>query len=275
MKKIYFMGGFPRAGNTLLTSILNQNDNIFATGLSSIPEIFEALQRITHESLPYRSCPSLNNFINLSHDIFNSYYKDRKEDYIIERGTWTNPFNYLTLEDFCPNEIKIVFLVRSLKDIVKSYLKLAEKHPNMHINVYYAQLDKSTVYKSEVEEKVDFLFAKEGWIDRSLYSLKWLIDNDKTETIRILDYDDLVQNPQQKVNDLYEYFEIPQFNHDFSHLEQVANYGIDYNDEDYLGAPYHIIRTKGINKEENHITLPLHVVEMCNRVENWKGMSRL
>ena len=93
------MGGFPRAGNTLLTSILNQNDNIFATGLSSIPEIFESLQRITHESLPYRSCPSLNNFYNLSYDIFTSYYKDRKEDYIIERGTWTNPFNYLTLED--------------------------------------------------------------------------------------------------------------------------------------------------------------------------------
>ena len=269
------MSGFARAGNTLLTSILNQNDNIFATGLSSIPEIFESLQRITHDSLSYRSCPSLNNFYNLSYDIFTSYYKDRKEDYIIERGTWINPFNYLTLEDFCPNEIKIVFLVRSLKDIVRSYLKLAEKHPNMHINGYYAQLDKTTVYKSEVEEKVDFLFAKEGWIDRSLYSLKWLIDNDKTETIRILDYDDLVQNPQQKVNDLYEYFEIPQFNHDFSHLEQVANYGIDYNDEDYLGAPYHIIRTKGINKEENHITLPLHLVEMCNRVENWKGMSRL
>ena len=93
-------------------------------------------------------------------------------------------------------------------------------------------MDKTTVYKSEVEEKVDFLFAKEGWIDRSLYSLKWLIDNDKTETIRILDYDDLVQNPRTKVNDLYEYLEMPKFNHDFSHLDQVTKYGINYNDND-------------------------------------------
>ena len=68
---------------------------------------------------------------------------------------------------------------------------------------------------------------------------------------------------------------MPKFNHDFSHLDQVTKYGINYNDNDYLGAPYHIIRTTGINKEENHITLPSHIVEMCDRVENWKGMSRL
>jgi len=39
-KKVYFLTGFPRAGNTVLAAILNQNKNIGATGHSSLPDVF-------------------------------------------------------------------------------------------------------------------------------------------------------------------------------------------------------------------------------------------
>ena len=44
MKKVYFISGFPRAGNTLLSSILNQNPNISATGKSFLPDMFYILK---------------------------------------------------------------------------------------------------------------------------------------------------------------------------------------------------------------------------------------
>ena len=40
-KKIYFLAGFPRAGNTLLTSILNQNPDICCTPNSITLEIYK------------------------------------------------------------------------------------------------------------------------------------------------------------------------------------------------------------------------------------------
>ena len=39
MKKIYFLCGLPRAGNTLLGSIVNQNKNIKITANSIVPDI--------------------------------------------------------------------------------------------------------------------------------------------------------------------------------------------------------------------------------------------
>ena len=44
MKKVYFISGFPRAGNTLLSSILNQNPNIHSTGHSFLPDLFFAIK---------------------------------------------------------------------------------------------------------------------------------------------------------------------------------------------------------------------------------------
>ena len=40
-KKIFFLAGFPRAGNTLLTSILNQNPDIGCTPNSVVLDIMK------------------------------------------------------------------------------------------------------------------------------------------------------------------------------------------------------------------------------------------
>ena len=44
MKKYFFLAGLPRCGNTLFSSILNQNPNIKVTANSLLPEIFLALK---------------------------------------------------------------------------------------------------------------------------------------------------------------------------------------------------------------------------------------
>jgi hypothetical protein len=44
VKQYFFISGLPRSGNTLLASILNENENILATGQSIFPSIFYDLQ---------------------------------------------------------------------------------------------------------------------------------------------------------------------------------------------------------------------------------------
>ena len=39
MKEIYFLSGMPRAGNTLLGALINQNKKITVTANSIIPEL--------------------------------------------------------------------------------------------------------------------------------------------------------------------------------------------------------------------------------------------
>ena len=271
MKKFYFTCGFPRSGNTLLTSILNQNSDIFSTGLSSLPDIFYRLILMTGESEAYLTSPSPDNLHSLFENAFESYYKNREEKYIIERSSWISPYSFPLLNDYCPNEVKIVLLVRSLKDIVESYLNICKNSPGFYINQEYLNIDPTTLYKSELEEKVDIIFRKEDWVDRTLYSIKWLIDNELTDNIRILDYDDLVKNPEECIDALYEYYGIPKFTHDFKNLKQVFSYGIEYTDMSHLKADLHTIRTDCVSKINHEIELPKHIIDKCDSLEIWKG----
>ena len=73
MKKIYFISGFPRAGNTLLTSILNQNPKIKATAHSILPDVIKQLDDIKKLNI-YKNFPDEKSFDNLIQKTFTNYY---------------------------------------------------------------------------------------------------------------------------------------------------------------------------------------------------------
>jgi len=64
-KKIFFLAGFPRAGNTILTSILNQNPDICCTPNSITLEIYKDifLLKKTDVFLNYPDYKSLDNIL--------------------------------------------------------------------------------------------------------------------------------------------------------------------------------------------------------------------
>jgi len=84
-KKIFFLAGFPRAGNTLLTSILNQNPDIGCTPNSITLEIIKDifLLKQTEVFLNYPDHCSLDNVLDA---VYSAYYKDWNFKYIIDRG---------------------------------------------------------------------------------------------------------------------------------------------------------------------------------------------
>ena len=43
-KKYFYFTGLPRAGNTLLSAMLNENHDVYATGHSFLPDIFFAIK---------------------------------------------------------------------------------------------------------------------------------------------------------------------------------------------------------------------------------------
>tara|TARA_Y100001938_G_C8073852_1_gene424742 strand:- start:43 stop:882 length:840 start_codon:yes stop_codon:yes gene_type:complete len=272
MKKFYFTGGLPRAGNTLLCSILNQNSKVYATGMSCLPEVFFRLLKMAEDDIAYQTSPCPESLQNIFVNLFETFYKHRDEEVIIERSSWTTPFNYQIVSEYCPNDVKILILVRPVVDIVKSYLKICERSPLFYINQQYNFIDKSTLYKSEIETKVDLILQKEGEIDRNLYSMKWLIDNEYTDNVRVLDYDTFISDPKKYIEYLYQWYDIPKYEHTYEDLNQVGDYGVFYSDDVYLKAHgVHTIRTDKIDKIENDIELPDHVVDFCNSLNVWEG----
>jgi hypothetical protein len=66
---------------------------------------------------------------------------------------------------------------------------------------------------------------------------------------KFIKYDDLVSNPEQCINEIYKFLNIPYFEHKFTNLQQININGIPYNDT-IVGNNMHKIKTE-IKKEYN------------------------
>ena len=271
MKKIYFMYGLPRAGNTLLGSILNQNPKINATANSVLPEMMFVLNNIKSYDVAYNNFPDEKSLDNVLENLFDSYYQDWDGDFIIERGAWITPFNFALLERYFQSDIKIVVLVRNVLDVIKSYLHLCDSDVDFYINLRYRELDPTTVYKNAIEEKCDLIMQKGETVDKMLYSINWLLKNKKQDCLHFIEYDNLVKDPESEVRGVYDFYGIDHFDHHFTNLEQFSVNGTSYDD----GIPgtainMHKIRTDKIKPLTHSIELPKSVVSKYSNLELWK-----
>ena len=124
-KKVYFLSGFPRAGNTIISAILNQNKNIAVSGHSNLVNCFFNLEIIKNTNT-YNNFKNEKSIENIKKELVLNFYSDWKQPYIIDRGEWGTPFNYNIMEKYCPNEFKLIFLLRNPIDVIKSYVKFLQ-----------------------------------------------------------------------------------------------------------------------------------------------------
>ena len=264
------MYGLPRAGNTLLSCILNQNPAINATPNSIIPSIMFAMEFIKCNDSVYKNFPDEKSFNNVLESVFDSYYKDWNCDIIVERGAWITPYNFNILEKYFRSEIKIIVLVRDVLEVIKSYINICNKYPNFYINRKYENLDHTTLYKSELEEKCDLIMQKESSVDKALYSIRWLLDNNKKNHLHFVKYNDLVKNTGDVIKGIYEFLNIDFYGHTFTNLKQFSANNLKYNDDSLgFGSDMHTIRSDKIEFIDNQIELPLRVINKFSGLELW------
>jgi hypothetical protein len=268
-KKIYNISGFPRAGNTLLACLLNQNPAVKATGHSVVPDMLYQLSAVQYTAI-YKNIPDTKSYDSVLGNVISNYYKGWDCDFVIERGDWITPFNFNILKQYAPNEIKIVILVRDILDIITSYIDVCNENPLFHINQEYNKLDKTTLYTDEIETKCDLVMRKEGYVDMVLYSIKGLLDNNDLSNIKFVEYSDLVNTPKDTMQQIGEFYGLPSFDYSFTNLSQFEVNAVTYDDS-VLHAPLHIIETDGIRDIVSGTKLPDSVIRKYSNLEFWRN----
>ena len=84
-KKLFFLVALPRSGNTLFASIINQNPNIVCTANSITLEIMKDLF-LLKETAVILNYPDHRSLDNVLDSVYDNYYKDWPQEYIIDRG---------------------------------------------------------------------------------------------------------------------------------------------------------------------------------------------
>lgn len=255
MKKIFFMSGLARAGNTLLSSILNQNPNIYATGKSANVEIMHRIFDIKETDL-HKEYPQDFGVDNILNTYFTNFYSDIDKDYIIERGEWITPYNLNILRQYCPNEIKIIVMVRNIEDVIKSFLGVCERNPNYYINEQYELNKNNLMYKDEIDFKVDMIMSNQ----HNVNMLSSIQNLEPSKEIMFVDYDNFISNVDETINNIYTFLNIDTYIHNFSNIKQLQG----YNDE-YFYNDTHTIQTNKIKKRDLKIELPDYIIEKYSK----------
>lgn len=237
-KKYYFLTGLPRSGNTLLGSILNQNKRISVTAQSPVSDILYGIESFKNNDFKFKNFPDKKSVENVSKKIFENYYEDWNSDYIIDRSCWGTPDNLELLKKYCPNEIKIIVLIRDLNEVLASFIHWSELNPGNFLGEYKTK-----------EEKCEFLMNPEGQIMKSLHSIYNL---HKNKIALFIKYDDLVNYTEEKISEIYKFLKIKKYSHDLKSIDNFKCNHIMYDDP-ILGNNLHVVKKEISKSNYNYI----------------------
>jgi sulfotransferase len=255
-KKIFFLAGFPRAGNTILTSILNQNPDICCTPNSVTLDIYRDLFFLKQTDI-FQNFPDHKSLDNVLDGVFNSYYKDWNYKYIIDRGNAGTDGNLLLIKKHLNPNVKIIFLVRPILEVLASWIDWANKTPDN----YLRKLGTPTQVCHE-------LMSDEGQIVKALKCMLNLLQPKNKKHVLFVDYDEIVDKPKETINSIYEFLGIPKYKHKLKNFKQIEINGLKYNDE-IFGKDMHTIKTKSLIKTKRDITkvLPQEIIQTYGKVK--------
>ena len=229
-KKYFFLAGLPRTGNTLLSSILNQNPDLAVSANSFVSEIFYYAVTLQF-SEPFQNFPDFNSLESYLRSIFDSYYKNWDAKYIIDRGPWGTENNLNVLENIFDDEIKIICTVRDIPEILASFIRLnpnwLEKEIEQEINTGRRF---NNFHQCDVEKKCEVLMRPTGQIDKAVCSLSNLLRPQNRKYLHLIEYNDLVGDTESTINNLYNFLDIPFFDHHYTGIEKFKVNNIEYND---------------------------------------------
>ena len=236
-KKLFFLIGYPRSGNTLLTSILNQNPIIGCTGNSITLEIMARLYLLKQEDL-FKNFPDHQSYDNVLHSIFNLYYSDWPQQIIVDRSPVMTTGNIEIMKECFGLNFKCIVLLRDLKNILASYIKWFTNEPTAFVNRH----------GKTIEEKLNYLMKPGGAIHRQHLAIQ--NSYNYKDMCYYINYDDLVKNTKQAFINLYKFLNVSWYEHDFKNIKQFKVNNVSYDDS-ILGKNMHKLKEE--IKEESNI----------------------
>lgn len=242
MKEIYFLSGMPRAGNTLLGALINQNKEIMVTANSILPEILYNLSLIKQTDI-FKNFPDHQSFDNICNNIFNNYYKDWEAKYIIDRSSWGTPGNLELLKKIIKKP-KFIILYRPILEALASFIKA----------------EKSKDIEARCKVYMDINEGRYGIIDRYLWSIENILKNKEDHIV--IHYKDLINDPIKEIKKIHEFLNIPFKKIELKNFNQFYANNISYDDS-VLDHEFHKIRTDKVEQIQFNIEeiLPKNIIK--------------
>ena len=222
-KTFYFMAGLPRSGSTMLSSILNQNPR-FHSGPSSpvLGAMFAVEQNFMGNEL-YHGYPKPDQVREIIGSIPHHFYSDIEKPVIFDKNrAWTARVPYI--EGYIGQQAKILVPVRRVDEILTSILTMVHRNPfqegQQRVNFVDEQLIKTDTPINDYNRCM-YLLNDGGIVYESLNAIMMGFQQNVRDKMHFVNYNDLVDNPEKILEDIYDFLGEDYYEHDFESLSNI------------------------------------------------------
>lgn len=235
-KTLHFLSGIPRSGSTVLAAILNQNPATHVSTTSGLVHALDGLANTWHSAgLLNENDPDRSKLAQSMRGLIDSYYEEIPKPIIIDKGRgWPIPTIMQAMSQVLQHKPKIIATVRSVPDCMASFVRVA-KPENLDEFMATGQLA-DHLRAAYISLQEGYQFAPECFL--------------------IVEYDDLLADPQAQLDRIHEFLELPDFQYDLSNIDGTPVKEDDENLHGYAGM--HDIKPK---LERQHSTDPKDILE--------------
>lgn len=271
MKQFFFMSGLPRSGSTLISSILNQNPEVHSSANSPMCGMMFNLERSILASEQYRAYPKPQVISKTVTGVLENYYSDVQKPIVIDKSReWSIQENFAVLLRNLEQTPKVIMPVRDVTDILASFINMVNANPNTpnFIDNAIQQGQEFNFYRHVNDVRCDYLMKPKGLIDNCLYGIAYAMLEENRQYFHLIEYEDIVRNPKEEIDKVYEFLGIDKFEHDFSNIINNVK-----EDDSTYGLPgMHEVRNtvgkRGIKKEE---VLSPYILNKYSGLEFWRN----
>ena len=227
-QQIFYNSSLPRSGSTLLQNVFNQNPKIYATPTSGVVQFLELI-RMTFSQAEFKAQDSKlmeNAVLSFCREGMKGFANSiSNKPYFIDKSFyWGMHFNFLKLRD--------------LRDIFASFESIHRKNTLVYNeNINWDNLECTTMEKRIID------WTRKKPIGPVIDALKDIINYRIDSKILFVKYEDFCFDPNSEMVKIYNYLEIPYFEHNFNNVEQTTK------ENDIFYYTNHDIRSVVKNKE--------------------------
>lgn len=232
MKNFVCLAGLPRSGSTLLSSVLSQNPEIYASSSSPLCDMLWSSEMLWRQQLALGANNNDNAVIRVMSSMIPQFYADKKQSTIIDKSfNWGLSDNLELVRKFSPVTPKFIVMNRDIEDVANSLTTLFLKNPQNKL------VNENDVQPFTYESIYEFLLTENGHLWRCNISKQNIIDFYSSDSV-VVDYKRFCADPDSVIKEIYSLLKLENFTH---HYTDINNSNLD--NDDFWGIPgMHVIR---------------------------------
>ena len=216
---IFYQSSLPRAGSTLLQNIIGQNPLFHVTPTSGMIDLMLGTRigyNGNEESKAGDTDMWRGGFYAYCREGFKGYTKNLTDKpFILDKNrAWGSYYNLLN--EINPNP-KIVFMVRDLRAVFASMEKKFRQHPDIDDGM----LDNIKLANITTHQRIE-TWSSGHPIGYAAHKLNQSILDKTAQNFFFIRYEDLCTKPESIFKDLYNFWGLEYFQHNFNHIPQIT-----------------------------------------------------